>query len=109
MTSSAASDTDSARKRTPGRSGATALITAADRAGGLGAGDRLRHVPARAGADHGEAVLGGTRHGQREEAHARTIRRDGVDHGGAVAVWQVHVEQDGNGAAVINAVAPDRP
>ena len=71
-----------------------AVVHAAHGVGQLLARDVLGHVAARAGADHGDHVLGGVGHRQREEARrARAERGRAPDHLDAAAVRHVHVEQ----------------
>ena len=77
-------------------------MNAAYRVGQLGPGDRLGHVAAGAGADHGDHVLGGVRDGEREELDARAVGRDGVDDRVAASVGQVDVEEDDLGVELLD-------
>src|SRR3954468_24217021 len=80
-------------------------MDAADRVRQLLPGDALRHVAARAGADHGDHVLGRIGHGQGQEAGRPAGERRGApDHLHAAAVRHVHVEQDDVGRAGLDGV-----
>ena len=71
-----------------------ALVHAAHGVGEVGAGDRLRHVAARAGADDRDDVLGGVGHREREELRRARVGADLAQHLQAAAVGHVDVEQD---------------
>src|SRR5579875_1389505 len=60
----------------------------------LGTRDRLGHVPACAGPDHRDHVLGRVRHAQREEPDVERRPAHLLDHGLPASEREVHVEED---------------
>ena len=77
-----------------------AVGDAAHGVGQLVAGDRLRHVAARAGADDGDDVLRRVAHRQREEALGGAADGHLADHLDAAAARHLHVEQHHVGLGV---------
>jgi hypothetical protein len=75
--------------REPRREHRVALVHPSDRVGELRGRDRLRHVAAGAGTDHGDDVLGRVRDAEREEPHAWAT----LHHTRPAPVRKMHVEQ----------------
>jgi len=79
--------------RQPGREHRVAVMDPTDREGEVGRRDGFGDVSSGAGPDHGDDVVGGIGHRECQEAHARMLRGEGLDHAGSAAIGKVHVEQ----------------
>jgi hypothetical protein len=84
----------------PRREDRVALADAADGVGEVGAGDRLRHVAAGAGADDRDDVVGVVADREREEALLGAPLGGLLDHLDAAATGHVDVEEDDVGLAL---------